>query len=310
MLTRIFWKYSRLGRPLMERPRLVLRVQSLRGAWLLFFLLWVMPAKAVLFYWTGDTNYNTRPPTGALTNSGWQYEGAWEGFSGTVISSNCFVSAKHLGGAVGDAFTFQGIDYTTVASYEDTNSDLRILRVSGQFPIHAPLYSKSHEAGSYFVVFGRGTQRGAAVQFNNRVRGWQWGAWDHVLRWGQSRVSTVVDGGAGVGQLLRAPFVAGAGRNAADLSGGDSGGAVFIKDGRFYKLAGINYGVDGPYNTTNSGAGFDAALFDQRGFYVQGMGGMWTLVPERTAIRPGAFYATRISSRLAWINSILSQSSP
>ena len=120
----------------------------------------------------------------------------------------------------------------------------------------------------------------------------------------------IVNGGAERGELLRASFNPGAGRNEAQLSAGDSGGAVFIRDDRTYKLAGINYGVDGPYNTTNSGPGFEAALFDRRGFYELTSAGVWTLSSAGAGNIAGSFYATRISSRLSWINSILSQPPP
>ena len=268
-------------------------------------LLSPFPAKAVLFYFTGDTNYNTTAPaTRSLTNSGWQYQGAWVGFSGTVISSNCFITAKHVGGSVGESFVFQGVEYPTVAAYEDDQSDLRILRVAGQFPTNAPLYTRRNERGRSLVVIGRDTERGPEVRVKNRLKGWQWGPWTSVQRWGQNKVSSLVDGGAGLGELLSASFNWGAGRNEAHLSGGDSGGAVFIKDGKAFKLAGINYSVDGPYNTTNTGSGFYAAIFNQRGLYRQTTDGTWIL-PVRTPVA-GAFYATRISSHTNWINTILS----
>jgi len=268
-------------------------------------LLLAQPARCVLFYSTGDPAFNTNAPTRSLTNSGWQYQGAWVGFSGTVISSNCFLTAKHFGGAIGAAFTFQGTDYLTTASYDDPASDLRILRVAGQFPISAQLYAKRNERGKNFVVIGRGTPRGNEVRLNNKLKGWLWGPGDGIQRWGVNRVRAILDGGPALGELLYANFVAGGGRNHADLSAGDSGGAVFIKDGKLCKLAGINYAVDGPYNTTNSGAGFDAALFDRRGLYQETAPGTWTLVPQRGAKQPGGFYATRVSSRLDWINGIL-----
>ena len=144
---------------------------------------------------------------------------------------------------------------------------------------------------------------------NNKLKGWEWGDWDFVQRWGQSRVSGIRDGGAGAGEVLQATFHAG--RNGAQVSRGDSGGAIFIKDGKTFKLAGINHGVDGPYNTTNSGPGFEAALFDQRGLYVwSSTAGTWTLTPLRTGRIGSSFYAVRVSSRLDWINGILSGSAP
>jgi len=273
-------------------------------------VLLVMPARAVLFYSTGDPGYNTNAPTKTLTNSGWQYQGTWIGFCGTVISSNCFITAKHIGGAVGDSFVFRGLEYPAIAYYDDPDGDLRIWRVSGRFPTNAPLYTKGNERGKSLVVIGRGSRRGTEVRLNNKLKGWQWGDSDGVQRWGQNKVSSIVDGGAGVGEMLRVSFNAGAGRNEADLSVGDSGGAVFIKDGKAFKLAGINYSVDGPYNTTNSGPGFEAALFDQRGLYVWTSPGVWTLFPARAGNIASSFYATRISSRVAWINGILSQPAP
>ena len=267
------------------------------------FLGSILSGEALIFYSTGDPTYNTNAPGGALTNSGWQYQGAWSTFSGTVISSNAFITAKHVGGSVGDPFTFQGIQYFTTASYDSPDSDLRIWRVAGQFPVFAPLYTKRHENGKNLVVFGRGTQRGAEVRINNRLKGWEWGGGDSVQRWGQNRVSGIFQGGDEIGEVLRATFNAG-GRNEATLSGGDSGGAVFIKDGKLWKLAGINYAVEGPYNTTNSGEGFNAALFDSRGLYVTDGGNGWNVFSGKPIA--SGFYATRISSHVSWINSILS----
>src|SRR5262249_16904271 len=151
------------------------------------------------------------------------------------------------------------------------------------------------------------TQRGAEVRINNRLKGWEWGPGDNVQRWGQNKVSGILQGGPEIGEVLRASFNAG-GRNEATLSAGDSGGAVFIKDGKIWKLAGINYAVEGPYNRTNNGAGFDAALFDLRGLYVTDGAGGWQLFSGKPIT--GNFYATRISSHVTWINSVLATPGP
>ena len=108
-----------------------------------------------------------------------------------------------------------------------------------------------------------------------------------------------------IGELLVADFDAGAGPNECHLSGGDSGGGVFIKDGSEWKLAGISYAVDGPYNWTGSGGGFNAAIFDGGGLYVADNGNWVPILPLPTP-QPGSFYCTRISARVDWINSVLS----
>src|SRR2546423_5796984 len=99
------------------------------------------PLGAVVLYGTGDSTANTSAPTGTLAGSGWQYEGQFNGLCGTVIASNYFVTAKHIGGSVGDIFIFNGANFTTTAVFPDPSSDLQIWQVAGTFPIHAPLFS-------------------------------------------------------------------------------------------------------------------------------------------------------------------------
>src|SRR6202043_933434 len=101
----------------------------------------IRPADAVILYETGDPMANTTAPTGALAGSGWQYEGQFAGVLGTVIASNYFITAKHVGGSVGQTFTFNGVNYTTTAVFPDPSSDLQIWQISGTFPSHAQIYT-------------------------------------------------------------------------------------------------------------------------------------------------------------------------
>jgi hypothetical protein len=71
-----------------------------------------------------------------------------------------------------------------------------------------------------------------------------------------------------------------------------------------WKLAGINFAVDGRFNTTNSGSGFDAAIFDAGGLWY-GSAGNWTYITNQPYDIPTGFYATRISSNRGWIESII-----
>ena len=274
----------------------------------------VPSAKAILFYQTGDPNYNTTAPGGSLTNSGWQFEGLWGSFLGTPIALKYFITAKHVGGSVGDVFNWKGVGYRTTAVYDNPDSDLRIWRICGTFPEYAALYTNTNEVGQGLVVFGRGTRRDVAVttsttnvlgQVTVKTNGWQWGASDGVVRWGENLVTAIQNGdelvGSGtIGEVLQATFDEGGGPNECHLSVGDSAGGLFIRDGAVWQLAGINYAVEGPYNTTNSGQGFNAAIFDGLGLFEQTLEGIW--VP---ASGPSSFYATRISAHLSWINSVL-----
>ena len=292
-----------------------------RSALIVFFalLLSISSAQAIIFYSTGDANYNTTAPSGTLTNSGWQYEGTWGGFLGTAIAQRYFITAEHVGGQVGDPLVFRGVAYPTIAVHDDPDSDLRIWRICGTFPDYAPIYTNTNEVGQSCVVIGRGTQRAAPVTTSNilgnvKTNGWRWGALDGVQRWGVNVVADFVNGdgilGSGpIGMVLKAAFDDNGGTNECHLSTGDSGGAMFIKDGAIWKLAGINLAVDGPYNTTNTGSGFDAAIFNERGLYTtNSIIGGWDPVPDVGSAQPGAFYCTRVSAHVSWINSVISAS--
>lgn len=299
------------------------------------------PAAAVILLGSGDPAYNTTPPTGTLADSGWQYQGYWGGVLGTPIAPQYFIAAQHVGGAVGQTFSFRGLSYTTTAFWDDPNSDFRIWKVAETFPTYTPLYSLSDEAGKLMVVIGRGTQRGtevvaslvqtnyctntanlkslgiskklaqqefpeatfhgntmtvvsAKVTTNAVPKGWKAGAGDGVMRWGQSRVIFA-------GSFITGAFDQSGGPNQAYLSGGDSSGAVFVQDNGAWKLAGINYGVEGLFGVTATDS-FYGAIFDESGLYVAG-----GLLPNDGQIRPACFYATRISERLTWIQSIVNQ---
>lgn len=299
------------------------------------------PASGVILLGSGDPVYNTTPPTGALADSGWQYQGIWGGFLGTPIAPQYFIAAHHVGGSVGQTFSYQGVAYTTTAYWDDPNSDFRIWKVDGTFPTYAPLYSLSGTAGKLFVVMGRGTQRGdqvvitlvqtnyctntanlkslgiskklaqqefpdaifrgttmtyvaATVSTNAVPKGWKDGLGDGVMRWGQSQ-------DIGVGNFVIGAFDQNGGPNQAYLSSGDSSGAVFIQDNGVWKLAGINYGIQGPFGLTPTDS-FYGAIFDESGLYVGG-----SLMPNDGQIRPACFYASRISSSLTWIQAIISQ---
>jgi len=282
-----------------------------RLAILLLLLAGIIPPprlQAIIFYFTADPDYNTTAPTGSLAGSGWQWVGSWGGFQGTVIGPHHFLAAQHVGGVPGDPFVFQGVSYRAVAFIDDPTTDLRIVEVAGDFPTWAPLYRRGDEAGKTFVVFGRGSARGAEVWVDNVLKGWQWGA-AGTLRWGQNSVARVVNLRMGGGDHLYARFESTGGVNECHLASGDSSGPIFIDDGSGYKLAGVAHVVDGPFNTRNTGDGFNAALFDIRGLYARTAGKDWKYVAGFWPV-PSGFFATRVSVRTQWIDSVLRPSPP
>ena len=272
------------------------------------------PARALIFYSTGDPSHNVTDPG---DGSGWQWEIQYGSVLATAIAPEYMITARHVGGAPGAVVSFQGQTYTTTAAWNSPNSDLTLMKVDHPFPTWAPLYQGSDEAGKTLTVFGRGTLRGDEVDVPGASptanRGWLWGSTDFQTRWGQNVVSAIEDASAqGLGSLLGADFdrvstpgdttTAGGLPDEVTLSNGDSGGGVFIQENGTWKLAGINYGVvTGWRFTPTDGSSFQAAVFDAGGLYLDGFGS----IPDAVKDIPAEWVATRISSNVEWINSIV-----
>jgi hypothetical protein len=286
---------------------------------LLLSLLLAAPSPAVILISTGDPSFNTTEPSGALQDSGWQFQGQWNGVLGTAIGPQSFVTATHVGGHVGDTFVLRGVAYVTDGVVDDTNSDLAIWHVTTPFPDWAPLYRNGDEVGKDFVVFGRGTDRGdpAILGIPPTQRGWYWGPGNQVQRWGTNTVSEIVQASAQEGNLLAATFDLGVSDTEATISSGDSGGAWFIRDtDGLWKLAGLNYEVD-DYALDAIGDielpcpiacvfGSVAALYDQSQLFFDPPPSYdWV-----AASGAGRLYATRISSNVAFIDSVVTTPEP
>ncbi len=160
-------------------------------------------------------------PGGALSGSGWQFQGEFGSFLGTMISPSHFITAQHIG--VASIFIWKGyfnggsdaicnVDRSVnggVGYWNIAGTDLRIFEVTGTFSSFATLYTESDEVGKDLVVMGRGTQRGATVDLASIEKGWRWGAADNTGRWGTNQVS-ITTSYAGA-EYLKADFNAGGG---------------------------------------------------------------------------------------------------
>ena len=82
---------------------------------------------------------------------------------------------------------------------------------------------------------------------------------------------------------------------------------MFVDDGGVWKLAGVNYSIDGMFDTNNvvgDGTEFNAALFDRGGLYQGSDSAGWTFIPDLPLDNPSSMYASRISTNAAEIMTI------
>lgn len=261
----------------------------------------------------GPQERNLQPPHGKYYDSGWQYQGLWGKFLGTAISAHYFITARHVGGLVGDKFLYQGKAYETINVYKFPDCDLAIWTVAEPMPEYAPLYVGGSEVGREVVLFGRGTERGVPVTVDGRLRGWRWGKVDGQVSWGVNHIDRVTPAGGfnnlSGGEKLCFAFQNNGDPNTCSVSSGDSGGAMFIMDEGHWKLAGINHGVNGLYSATGvSSDEFSAAIFDGRGLWQRyGNGFAWTNELDSYPATTLSF-STRISTYAPEILDIINQS--
>ncbi len=266
------------------------------------------PAGAVILY--DRVQRNVLAPRRTLLNSGWQWQGKWGDFLGTAISRRFFVTAEHIGGKVGDSFLLNGVTYRTTATYDDPQTDLQVWKVDRDFPNWAPLFKENSEKGRGIILFGRGTKRGADVVVNNQLKGWLWDGDDGVQSWGKNIVSglasSTADPEAGGAKIAGARLYWTFDRNGISYEGtvssGDSGGGVFVKVGKTWKLVGVNHSAEAEFSYPGQpGTLYRGSLFD-----VGGLQNGDTLIPDQLADNPSRAYATRISPRVPWIYDVVS----
>ena len=269
----------------------------------------------------GSAAGNTGTPLDAGLASRWNQVGDWGSYLGTPIAPNYFLTAKHIGGAVGQSITFpdDNSSYQTVATFQDPNSDLALWQISGAFPSSriVPMYAGNVVAGVPLTIFGRGLPRtntvvtGANWPNGTEAKGWLWGTAASARSWGTNTLDGLGDGGA-AGTQLAYDFDATGGSNEGILSIGDSGGPVFIYQSGAWGLAGINYAV-GPLavRETIDGPTLTAALYDYGGLYLEtGSPVSWQLVSATMANKPAVSYSTFLSPRSDWIEAVITVPEP
>jgi hypothetical protein len=275
-------------------------------------------ARAVITFGGTGNNYTPAPgdPKVSSVNN---YEGFINGsFTGTMVSSNCVISAAHTFGNVVQQFTFNDANTLGVAQTFNTQiaaslDDLELASlVPGQtdtlgqpavFPAsqQAPIYTGNSEVGASIVDVGRGVSRAGAT-----TGGWLTDGNQGPFSWGTNTISAIrsdtslATSGQLGGDYLQYAF----NNNPTDPNECinttfDSGGGLFINNNGTYQLAGINTLVDSAYNSPSSSDLANAVLYDTFGYYQQDAGGLFM---QATTHTPESSYATRVSSKTNFIN--------
>ena len=262
-----------------------------------------LPAHAIIRYADGDPTSHTTAPTGTFANAGWQYEGQFgnplpngDAYVGTAIGPHAFITAAHIGGYIGSAFTYNGQTFTVTGVTGLANRDLVVATVSQTFPFWAPVYNESADGalvGKTALMVGRGTQRADPINVipargtEGTLRGWNWfPGFDNVQRWGTNVVTGFdIDDTPPTPnhnkEFVTLAFDANGLPDEGVVSNKDSGGGMFVQSSSgAWKLTGIAYGVDASYRLTADGPTFSGAIFDFRDLYIEATDHTWHLAQD------------------------------
>ncbi len=216
-----------------------------------------LPAHALVIE-DGSAN-DTRP----ADDPGWDNVGEIEdGLTAVYLGYGWAATAWHVG-LGSQAVIFTGTSYpivpgsVVVIEHDPTHdADLKVFRML-PYPRLLPVLevASSVSSGNDAIFIGRGRANGGAV--GNPPTGYLWGT-AGVKRWGTNHLGAIVSGSPVVSatissgsQLTRSLFTqfdaggGGSGGSAfeASVAGADSGGALFVRKGGVWELAGIIWAV-------------------------------------------------------------------
>jgi len=212
------------------------------------------PAGAVLIE---SGNGNTSAPS---DDPGWLNVGFLDTLNAVYVGYGWVMTASHVGISPGSEVILDGVSYSVQASsrvvmeHDATHeADLHVFRISPEpasLPV-LPIRLGTPLLNTALTLIGRGWNQGASSSWGNG--GWNWVS-PLTKRWGDNKVGGRLSGmgppiatddveiGARITRSLIVSFDSNGFTHEGIITGQDSGGALFIKNG-VWELAGINFAV-------------------------------------------------------------------
>jgi hypothetical protein len=199
---------------------------------------------------SGNGGGNTTPPA---DDPGWDHVGirASGNLAAVYLGNGWMITANHVG--AGDVI-LGGVAYPWIpgSAHQLTNpggslSDLVVFRLRTEPPLlWLPIRSTTPPVGTSLVIVGRGQQRTTATTWRGH-NGYQLGT-SGYMRWGtnvvlQTNVTLPISGTTTTGFSMIFSETGGT-PDEAQGTPGDSGSAVFVKNGDTWELAGLAHTIE------------------------------------------------------------------
>lgn len=228
------------GNPLLPHSQSSTSLRLLRALGLSLSAWLALPAHAVLID-SGDGSGNTTPPA---DDPGFVHVGERYLFSAVYLGNGWVLTANHtdVGSVVID-----GIDYPEVpgskVQFDDggIHADLMAFRIdpAPALPI-LPINADPNLTGESVIKIGNGLDRGGPVTACSGIDGYSWGG-NTTIRWGTNHIAAYQN--ISSTESFYTTFDQAGSSHEAQVTTGDSGGAVFVKNGSTWELAGILFAL-------------------------------------------------------------------
>ena len=196
------------------------------------------PAEALILD-SGNGQGNTSAPA---DDPGWAHVGWVSGLGGVYLGNGWVLTAGHV--IVTDP-VFGGVTYPVVPGsiVELSPADLKVFRISPSPPLPLlKIRSTTPANNTYLTMIALGLSRGAVTSWMG-VGGYLWGS-SAAKRWGTNRVAGtdfVLDTSSLYTDFTK--ITQGGTTHEAQGAYADSGGALFIKNGSTWELAGLLFAI-------------------------------------------------------------------
>ncbi len=255
-------------------------------AWTFLFILPLIDLQAVIIS-SGDGSGNTTAPA---DDPGWSNVGQRGSLSGVYLGNRWVLTGFHVGAGT---LTLDGTPYAAEPGTSvrltnpgglglSANTDLLMYQLSSDPLLPSLIISSSIPAtGTDVTLIGNGRNRAATktfwddatnpwtetVELGSDQEGFKWSA-GRTMRWGENAIGDVggnvlVNVDAGFGNVISffTVFDEAGKTHEAQAATGDSGGAMFIKNGASWELAGIILAISSITGQPGSTAVFGNSTF-------------------------------------------------